>query len=55
LAKYAKLSPDVLRTMARSPYGESLVPTMLQPIYDLAVKYKMLDGAVDANNVIAKV
>lgn len=55
LAKYAKLSPDVLKTMARSPYGEALVPAMLQPIYDLAVKYKMLDGAVDANNVIAKV
>ncbi len=55
LAKYAKLSPDVLKTMARSPYGESLVPSMLQPIYDLGVKYKLLDGSVDANNVIAKV
>jgi len=55
LAKYAKLSPDVLRTMVRCPYGESLVPAMLQPIYDLAVKYKMLDRSVDANTVIAKV
>jgi NitT/TauT family transport system substrate-binding protein len=55
LAKYAKLSPEVLRTMARAPYGESLVPSMLQPIFDLAVKYKMLDGPVDATTVIAKV
>jgi NitT/TauT family transport system substrate-binding protein len=37
LAKYAKLSPATLRTMARCPYGESLVPAMLQPIYVLAV------------------
>lgn len=55
LAKYAKLSPDVLRTMGRCPYGESLVPGMLQPIYDLAVKYKQLERNVDANDVIARV
>lgn len=54
LAKYAKLGPDVLRTMQRCPYGESLVPAMLQPIYDLAVKYKMLERNVDASDVIAK-
>lgn len=45
---------DVLRTMQRCPYGESLVPSMLQPIYDLAVTYKQLERNVDANDVIAK-
>ena len=55
LAKYAKLDPQVLKTMSRAPYGTSLTPSMLQSVFDLAYKYKAVDKHFTAAEVIARV
>jgi NitT/TauT family transport system substrate-binding protein len=55
LAKYAKMDPQTLRTMSRAPYGTSLTPNMLQPVFDLAYKYRAVDKRYDAVDVIGKV
>jgi NitT/TauT family transport system substrate-binding protein len=55
LAKYAKLDPATLRTMARAPYGYSLKPPMIQSLFDLSYKYKIIDRPIKAADIIAKV
>lgn len=55
LARYAKLDPAVVRRMNRSPFGYALTPPMIQPIFDLSYKYKMIDRPLDARTVIATV
>ena len=54
LAKYAKLDPEVVRTMNRSPYGTALTPDMLQPYLDLGYKYKYTSRPLKASDLIAK-
>jgi NitT/TauT family transport system substrate-binding protein len=39
VAKYAKLSPDVLATMTRSRYGERINVGLMQPIIDCFARY----------------
>lgn len=55
LAKYAKLDPQVLKTMSRAPYATSLTPNMLQNVLDLAYQYKAVDKRIAPADVIAKV
>jgi len=54
LAKYAKLDPEVVRTMGRAPYGTTLTPDMLQPYLDLGYKYKYIGRQLKATDLIAK-
>jgi len=54
LAKYAKLDPEVVRTMNRSPYGTALTPDMLQPYLDLGYKYKYIGRQLKATDLIVK-
>ncbi len=54
LAKYAKMDPDVVRTMNRAPYGTSLTPDMLQPYLDFGYKYKYVERQLKAADLIAK-
>ena len=39
LAKYVKIEPAVIATMARNHYAEQLTPALLQPLIDTAAKY----------------
>lgn len=40
LAKYTKIDPGVISTMARSRYAEQLTPGLMQPLIDVAAKYE---------------
>jgi NitT/TauT family transport system substrate-binding protein len=55
LARYAKLDVAAVRRMARSPYGTSLTPEMVEGILAYAYRYKMLDRPVNPSQVIAKI
>jgi NitT/TauT family transport system substrate-binding protein len=55
LAKYAKLDLAAVRHMARSPYGQSLTPEMVETILAYAYKYKMLDRPLSATELIARI
>jgi NitT/TauT family transport system substrate-binding protein len=39
LAKYTKIDPAVISTMARVRYAEQLAPALMQPLIDAAAKY----------------
>jgi NitT/TauT family transport system substrate-binding protein len=39
LAKYTKIDPAVISTMARVHYAEQLTPALMQPLIDTAAKY----------------
>jgi len=39
LAKYTKIDPAVIATMARNHYAEQLTPALMQPLIDAAAKY----------------
>jgi ABC-type nitrate/sulfonate/bicarbonate transport system substrate-binding protein len=54
LAKYSKLLPETTRRMTRVIYADSLRPALLQPLLDLAVKYGVVERAVAANQMIAR-
>jgi NitT/TauT family transport system substrate-binding protein len=54
LAGAAKLDPLVVRGMGRAPYGETLNPSMVQPMLDLCYKYKVTDRRVNAGEIIYK-
>jgi NitT/TauT family transport system substrate-binding protein len=55
LAKYSKIDVATVAAMNRSPLGTSLTPDMLQPVIDLAYKYKVIDRPLKAAEIIAKV
>jgi NitT/TauT family transport system substrate-binding protein len=52
-AKYLKLDADKLRAMRRNTFSTALDPKLMQPVLDLAVRYKMLGKPVAASEVIA--
>ena len=52
-AKATKLSEDVVRGMTRVRYA-TLDPKLLQPVLDAALKYKSIDKAVNANDIVAR-
>ncbi len=39
LAKYDKIEPAVIATMARNHYAEQISPALMQPLIDSAAKY----------------
>jgi NitT/TauT family transport system substrate-binding protein len=54
LEKYAKVDPDTLAHMTRSVYAETVDPGELQPSIDFAAKYKFIDQAFPASDLIWK-
>jgi NitT/TauT family transport system substrate-binding protein len=40
LQKYAKIDPSLVASMSRSQYAERIVPATMQPVIDLAAKYR---------------
>jgi NitT/TauT family transport system substrate-binding protein len=53
LAKYIKLSPEVLASMTRSIYGRDLAANEIQPVLDLAFKERLFTPAVPAAAITA--
>ena len=48
----AKLDPQTAASMARSRFGASLDPAMMQPVLDTALKYGVLDRPIAASDLI---
>jgi hypothetical protein len=55
LAKYSKLDIDRIRAMTRISYGTAFGGPQIQPVLDIAYKYKQLDKPVNAKDIIATV
>jgi NitT/TauT family transport system substrate-binding protein len=55
LAKYTKLEAATIRAMTRGFYDTTLDPKLMQPVLDVAVKYKLLDRPLAAADISAKV
>jgi NitT/TauT family transport system substrate-binding protein len=54
LEKYSKVDADTVAHMTRAVYAETLVPAEVQPTIDFAAKYKFLDEAFPATDLIWK-
>lgn len=52
LAKYSKLDLDRIRSMTRVSYATSFDPSLIQPVLDVAYKYKELTRPVNAKDII---
>jgi NitT/TauT family transport system substrate-binding protein len=52
LAKYAKVEPDLSRTMNRIDYATTLDPQLMQPVLDVALRYGLIEKAVRAQDLI---
>ena len=52
LVKYTKLDPRVAPQVVRARYAETLTPQMLQPSVDLVARYRLIDAAYPAQELI---
>lgn len=55
LAKYAKLDPDKIRSIARATFATTLDPRMMQPVLDIAYRYGQMQKPVRAADLIVGV
>ena len=53
LAKRLKIDIERVRAMTRASFATSLDPKLMQPVLDIALKYGLLEHAVDASTLIA--
>ena len=53
LAKYSKLELERIGAMTRISYATTFDPGLIQPVLDIAFKYKQLEKAVKAKDLIA--
>lgn len=53
LADFSHIKPDVIARMVRSTTGLTLAPADLQPEIDAAARYKMIDHAFPASELLA--
>lgn len=53
LAKYSKLSPDVISHMTRCVFAENLNPALLDPVLAVAAKNKIIPRPVATSEIIA--
>lgn len=54
LAKYTKLDVERIRAMQRTTYATNLDPRLMQPVLDVAVRYKLIERPVAAADLIVK-
>jgi ABC-type nitrate/sulfonate/bicarbonate transport system substrate-binding protein len=54
LAKYSKLQPGQIRLMTRAVYSTRLDPALMQPVLDVAFKYKVLEKRINASDMIVR-
>ena len=53
LVKYLKMDPERMHGVKRAMFSEVLSPSLVQPVIDVAVKYKLIPRPLDAASVIA--
>lgn len=53
LARFTKLAPEVVQTMGRATYGETLDPALIQPIVDASFRYGFLPRSFPAGELFA--
>jgi NitT/TauT family transport system substrate-binding protein len=54
IAKYTKLSPDVMKLVTLSAFEKKILESDLQPIMDVALKYKLIGKKFPPRDVISK-
>ncbi len=54
LATYAKLDPAAVRTMTRVTYAVNADPKLIQPALDTAYKFKLIDRAMNATEILPR-
>jgi NitT/TauT family transport system substrate-binding protein len=54
LVKYSKVDPDKLSGIKRATYATSLDFALIRPVLDIGVKYKVIEKALPASDMIAK-
>jgi NitT/TauT family transport system substrate-binding protein len=54
LANYAKLDANAVRTMTRVTYAVNADPKLIQPALDIAYKFKLMDRAMNATELLPK-
>ena len=52
LATFAKVDDATVAAMSRAVYSETLTPEIVQPTIDFGAKYKMLDSAFPARDIL---
>jgi ABC-type nitrate/sulfonate/bicarbonate transport system substrate-binding protein len=52
-ATYVKIDVERLRAMPRNSFALALDPKLMQPVLDLALRYKMLSTAIAAPDIVA--
>jgi NitT/TauT family transport system substrate-binding protein len=55
LAKYAKVDPELTRSMNRISYATALDPKLMQPVLDVALRYGLIEKAVAAQDLIREI
>jgi hypothetical protein len=55
LSKYSKLDVERVEAMTRISYATSFQPALVQPVLDIAYKYKQLATPVNARDIITTV
>lgn len=54
LAKATKMDLDKIKSMTRAVYATTLDTKLMQPVIDLAVRYKAIPKPVDASDIVVK-
>lgn len=54
IAKYNKVDPERMRGIVRAAYATRLDVALIQPVVDVAVRYKTIERPFDASTIIAK-
>lgn len=52
LVKYLKVDPERMRGIKRAEFSTVLTPSLVQPVIDVAVKYKLIPKPLDAASLI---
>jgi hypothetical protein len=55
LASYLKLDPQTLHGTVRAIYATRLTASDIQPVIDIAVKYRAVERSLRAEDYIAKI
>jgi NitT/TauT family transport system substrate-binding protein len=53
IAEFGKLDPNVVRHMSRARFAPYLSAAMIQPLVDVAAKYKVIDATFNAQELIS--
>ena len=54
MAREGHIDVDKVRGMVRTTFATSLSPTTVQPVLDLATRFKIFDKPIDAGSIIAR-